>query len=90
MRTLLTERPGHGTELAAAGGDALVVFSGDGGFNEVLNGAPPGVPLGFLPGGGANVLSRALGLPRDPAAAAQAGRRGAGVAGARGRSPSGA
>jgi diacylglycerol kinase family enzyme len=49
----------------------VVVFSGDGGFNEVLNGAPPGVPLGFLPGGGANVLSRALGLPRDPTAAAR-------------------
>jgi diacylglycerol kinase family enzyme len=71
VRTLLTERPGHGTELAAAGGDAVVVFSGDGGINEVLNGAPPGVPLGFLPGGGANVLARALGLPRDPSAAAQ-------------------
>jgi diacylglycerol kinase family enzyme len=70
VRTLLTERPGHATELAAAGGDAVVVFSGDGGFNEVLNGAPAGVPLGFLPGGGANVLSRALGLPRDPVAAA--------------------
>lgn len=71
VRTLLTERPGHGTELAAADGDAVVVFSGDGGINEVLNGAPPGVPLGFLPGGGANVLARALGLPRDPAAAAR-------------------
>jgi len=71
VRTLLTERHGHGTELAASGGEAVVVFSGDGGFNEVLNGAPPGVPLGFLPGGGANVLSRALGLPRDPAAAAR-------------------
>jgi diacylglycerol kinase family enzyme len=71
VRTLLTERPGHGTELAAAGGDAVVVFSGDGGINEVLNGAPPGVPLGFLPGGGANVLARALGLPRDPAGAAR-------------------
>ncbi|HEX3687702.1 MAG TPA: diacylglycerol kinase family protein [Gaiellaceae bacterium] len=71
VRTQLTERPGHGTELATAGGDAVVVFSGDGGFNEVLNGAPPGVALGFLPGGGANVLSRALGLPRDPVAAAR-------------------
>jgi diacylglycerol kinase family enzyme len=68
--TLLTERPGHATELAAgADGDALVVVSGDGGFNEVLNGAPAGIPLGFLPGGGTNVLSRALGLPRDLAAA---------------------
>jgi diacylglycerol kinase family enzyme len=72
VRTLLTERPGHAVELAAVDdADAVVVFSGDGGFNEVLNGAPAGVPLGFLPGGGANVLSRALGLPRDPAAAAR-------------------
>ena len=72
VRTLLTERPGHAVELAAVeDADAVVVFSGDGGFNEVLNGAPAGVPLGFLPGGGANVLSRALGLRRDPAAAAR-------------------
>src|SRR4051794_25206621 len=71
VRTLLTERPGHATELAATGADAVVVFSGDGGFNEVLNGAPPGVALGFLPGGGTNVLSRALGMPRDPVAAAR-------------------
>jgi diacylglycerol kinase family enzyme len=70
--TLLTERPGQGAELAAgATGDALVVLSGDGGFNEVLNGAPAGMPVGFLPGGGTNVLPRALGLPRDLAAASR-------------------
>jgi diacylglycerol kinase family enzyme len=72
VRTLLTERPGHAVELArTARGDALVVYSGDGGFNEVLNGVGPGVPLGFLPGGGTNVLPRALGLPRNAAAAAR-------------------
>ena len=73
VRTLFTERPGHGGELAAevAGADALVVFSGDGGFNEVLNGAQEGIALGFLPGGGTSVLPRALGLPRDPVAAAR-------------------
>src|ERR671937_748351 len=40
VTTLLTERPGHGAELAAGVGDAdaIVVFSGDGGFNEALNG----------------------------------------------------
>ena len=33
--------------------------------------APPGrLPFGFLPGGGASVFPRALGLPRDPVAAA--------------------
>ena len=73
VRTLLTERAEHGIELArtAAGSDALVVYSGDGGFNEVLNGVEEDIPLGFLPGGGTNVLSRALGLPRDAVAAAR-------------------
>lgn len=69
-----TERRGHATELArAADGqvEAIYVLSGDGGFNEVLNGVSGATPLGFLPGGGANVLPRALGLPRDPVAAAR-------------------
>lgn len=72
VRTELTEGRGHGAELAAdAEGDAIVVYSGDGVFNEVLNGAPEGASLGFLPGGGTSVLPRALGLPRDPASAAR-------------------
>jgi diacylglycerol kinase family enzyme len=68
-----TERAGHATELAreAAGRPALYVFSGDGGFNEALNGLQADIPVGFIPGGGANVLPRALGLPRDPAEAAR-------------------
>ena len=72
VRTVLTERPGHATELAtaAAGADALVVFSGDGGFNEALNGLASGARVGFLPGGRTSVLPRTLGLPRDPVAAA--------------------
>ncbi len=72
VRTELTERRGHAVELAsAAAADAIVVYSGDGVFNEVLNGVRQGVPLGFLPGGGTNVLPRALGLSRDAAAAAR-------------------
>src|SRR3954470_23907568 len=75
LEVLLTERPGHATELvtgACRGGvEAVVVFSGDGGFNEALNGLESDVPIGFLPGGGTSVLSRALGLPRDPVAAAR-------------------
>jgi diacylglycerol kinase family enzyme len=72
VRTLLTERPGHAVELAReAGGDAIVVYSGDGGFNEALNGVGVDVPLGFLPGGGTSVLPRALGLPRKGPAAAR-------------------
>ncbi len=72
VTTLLTERPGHATQLAgsADGSDALVVFSGDGGFNEALNGHAGEAPIGFLPGGRTSVLPRALGLPRDPVAAA--------------------
>ena len=72
---VLTERPRHATELVTEacrrGADAVVVFSGDGGFNEALNGLERDVPIGFLPGGGASVLSRALGLPADPVEAAR-------------------
>jgi diacylglycerol kinase family enzyme len=71
----LTERPGHATELASAavddGFEAIVVYSGDGVFNEALNGLTRDVPIGFLPGGGTSVLSRALGMPHDPVAAAK-------------------
>ena len=73
-----TERRGHAVELAAAAADsadALVVFSGDGTYNEAINGAAGRLPFGFLPGGGASVFPRALGLPRDPVeAAARVGR----------------
>jgi diacylglycerol kinase family enzyme len=69
-----TEHPRHAIELvrdASAGGyEAIVVFSGDGGFNEALNGLHGDVPIGFLPGGGTSVLPRALGLPLDPVEAA--------------------
>lgn len=75
LSIVMTEHPRHATELACeasrGGPDALVVFSGDGGFNEALNGLEGDVPIGFLPGGGASVLSRALGLPADPVAAAR-------------------
>ena len=75
LDVLLTERPGHATELVAGacrgGAEAVVVFSGDGGFNEAVNGLESDVPIGFLPGGGTSVLSRALGMPRDPIAAAR-------------------
>ena len=71
--TVFTERAGHAVELTRnAETDAVVVFSGDGGFNEALNGARPGTTLGFVPGGGTSVLPRALGLPRDPLEAASA------------------
>ena len=74
VETVRTERAGHATELVTDAcrrrSDAIVVFSGDGGFNEALNGLHADVPIGFLPGGGASVLPRALGLPHDLAGAA--------------------
>ena len=80
VRTVRTERPQHAVELAREAGDAdaLIVFSGDGGFNEVLNGVERSdQPLGFVPGGGTSVLPRALGLPRDPLGGGRAAGRGA-------------
>jgi len=75
LDVVLTERPGHATELVAEAGrrgaEAVVVFSGDGGFNEALNGLEREVPIGFLPGGGTSVLPRALGLSRDSVQAAR-------------------
>jgi diacylglycerol kinase family enzyme len=75
LETQFTQGPGHATELAAAASaaevDAIVVFSGDGTYNEALNGADGSTPFAFLPGGGTSVFPRALGLPRDPVAAAQ-------------------
>jgi diacylglycerol kinase family enzyme len=74
--TQFTRAPGHATELAAEAAaarvDAIIVFSGDGTYNEALNGADGAVPFGFIPGGGTSVFPRALGLSRDPAEAAQA------------------
>jgi diacylglycerol kinase family enzyme len=76
LRTRFTQGPGHATELAAeaaaADVDAIIVFSGDGTYNEALNGADGRTPFGFLPGGGTSVFPRALGLPRDPVAASRA------------------
>ena len=74
VTTVTTERAWHAAELAgeaSRGHDAIVVFSGDGGYNEVLNGLTRDVPVGFVPGGGTSVLPRALGLPRDAGAAAR-------------------
>jgi len=71
---LRTRGPGDATSLARdheASVDAIFVLSGDGTYNEVLNGVSGAVPLGFLPGGGTSVLPRALGLGRDPVEAAR-------------------
>jgi len=80
-----TQYRGHARELAAAArGELVIVLGGDGSVNEVVNGvmgrngagltgagpAEDRTPLiAVIPGGGANVLARALGLPVDAAAA---------------------
>ena len=69
-----TQYRGHARELAAAArGELVIVHGGDGSVNEVVNGVmgrAEGKPLtAVIPGGGANVLARALGLPLDAAAA---------------------
>jgi diacylglycerol kinase family enzyme len=75
VTTLRTERPRHAVELAQQacrdGYDAIVGFSGDGGYNELLNGLENGTPIGFVPGGGTSVLPRTLGLPRHAVPAAR-------------------
>jgi diacylglycerol kinase (ATP) len=71
----LTERPGHGIELAEeaahAGFSPIISAGGDGATGEVVNGLhrarPDGTlgPLGILPLGTANDLIHNLGLPLD-------------------------
>lgn len=64
---LLTERPGHATELVRARAsdyDAVFTLGGDGTAIEVMTAlADRGTPVGILPGGTGNVLVRAFGIP---------------------------
>jgi diacylglycerol kinase family enzyme len=68
LDTRQTQYRGHAGELAAAsaaeGYELVVVFSGDGTVNEVVNGlmrTTDGRPaLAPIPGGGANVFARTL------------------------------
>ena len=74
VEVLRTGAAGDATALARereTSAEAIYVLGGDGTYNEVLNGVTRPVPLGFLPGGGTSVLPRALGLGRDPVAAAR-------------------
>ena len=79
LDTRQTQYRGHAGELAAAsaagGYDLVVVFSGDGTVNEVVNGlmqtGDQRPALAPIPGGGANVFARTLGLPADAGGAVQ-------------------
>jgi len=69
-----TKQRGHATHIVAGavheGVDAVFSLGGDGTANEVLQAlAGTDVAMGIIPGGGANVLARGLGLPNDPVAA---------------------
>ncbi len=77
VETAETRHRGHATELAALaavkGYDFVIALGGDGTVNETVNGLMAGrgsaddrPALAILPGGNANVLARALGLPNDP------------------------
>jgi len=71
-----TKQRGHATHVAAGavheGLDAVFVLGGDGTTNEVLQSlATTDVCLGHIPGGGANVFARSLGLPTDQQEAAR-------------------
>lgn len=61
----LTERAGHGRELAAAardqGYDGVIAVGGDGTVNEIVNGlGAHGLPLMVIPQGTGNVLAKEL------------------------------
>ncbi|MTV26031.1 diacylglycerol kinase family lipid kinase [Nitriliruptoraceae bacterium ZYF776] len=70
LEVAATKQRGHATHLVAGavheGVEAVFALGGDGTANEVLQAlAGTDVRLGIIPGGGANVLARALGLPND-------------------------
>jgi YegS/Rv2252/BmrU family lipid kinase len=65
-----TERPGHAAEIAAACAaratppDAIFTLGGDGTAMEVVGAlAGSAIPVGILPGGTGNLISRTLGTP---------------------------
>ena len=70
----MTERIGHGRELAAAAASAgarlVIAWGGDGTISEVASSLiGSNVALGIVPAGSGNGLARELGIARRPAAA---------------------
>ena len=70
----VTERVGHGRELAAAAASAgarlVIAWGGDGTISEVASALiGSNAALGIVPAGSGNGLARELGIARRPAAA---------------------
>ncbi|MGE0445732.1 MAG: diacylglycerol kinase family protein [Vicinamibacterales bacterium] len=70
-RVFVTDRPGHGHDLARAqaaqGVDTVVAWGGDGTVNEVASAlAFTDAALAVVPSGSGNGLARYLGLPFEP------------------------
>src|SRR5262249_58158013 len=69
----LTQARGDGAARVRRLGNAvdlIIAVGGDGTLREVLEGLPdPRLPVGLVPVGTGNLMSRALALPRDPRAA---------------------
>jgi YegS/Rv2252/BmrU family lipid kinase len=75
FRTVRTSSLEHGVAeatRAAEAGEIPVVMSGDGLVGQVGGAlAGTGTPMGIIPGGRGNDLARVLGIPSDPAGAAE-------------------
>lgn len=70
VQTMVTQGPGHASELAALsledGFDMVIAAGGDGTINEVATIlSNTRMPLGIIPLGSGNGLARSLGIPQD-------------------------
>lgn len=77
LEVAVTERAGHGRELARAlvdaGVDTIAAWGGDGTINEVAGAvAGTGVHFGMIPSGSGDGFATTLGASRDPATAVRA------------------
>lgn len=70
VRTVMTEGPGHASELAAeavaTGTETVIAAGGDGTVNEIATAlSHTRTALGIIPLGSGNGLARTLGIPQD-------------------------
>jgi len=70
VKVYITERKGHGIELAGEalreGASLIIAGGGDGTYNECMNAlAGTQIPMGILPMGTTNVLAKELGIPEN-------------------------